>query len=255
MRPTKTLGVAVWSLLLVAACGGGGGDTPAQTGPTAEGAYGGSLTGSSSNTFSLLVLENGEFWSAYGTQSAPTATFFVRGIVQGTGTSNNGSFTSSNAKDFGFAPAVAGTINSTYNASTPSFSGTFSGSFGAVTFSGGPIQGSTYNYNAAASISEIAGAWALTNLAGAAVALNVSSNGAFTASSAGCNFSGTITPRPSGKNVFNVALTFGAAPCLLAGQTGSGIGVVYPLTSGARQLILAAVDGTRTYGSMAFGAR
>ena len=50
--------------------------------------------------------------------------------------------------------------------------------------------------------------------------------GAFTASSSlGCNFAGTVLPRPSGKNVFNVSLTFGPAPCALPGQAAAGIAV------------------------------
>jgi hypothetical protein len=38
--------------------------------PTIEGAYQGTLAGSASNSFSLLVLENGDFWTMYGTSTS-----------------------------------------------------------------------------------------------------------------------------------------------------------------------------------------
>jgi hypothetical protein len=256
MRHILTVSISIFSLMLVVGCGGGGSDVPATTGPKAEGVYGGALSGSTSNAFEMLVLENDEFWTMYGTQSSPTAVFFVKGFIQGSGTSNNGTFTSSNMKDFGVVPAVSGTVNATYNASTPSVSGTATFPAATVAFNGGAIPGSLYNYNTAASLSTVSGAWALTQLTGFGLALNVAANGSFTAkSSDGCNLSGTVAPRGSGKNVFNVALTFGSAPCALPGQAATGIAVAYPLTSGATQLVVSVIDGTRTFGAAAVGTR
>lgn len=223
-------------------------------GPSAEGVYSGTMTGSRSTAFEALVLENGDWWSVYGTKTS--SIFSVAGFVQGSGTSNNGRFTSSNAKDFGFAPASAGTLNATYDATAKTISGTFSAGTQTGTFSGGPIAGSLYNYNTAAALTTVVGAWSTTSLTGEGVAINVASTGAFTAvSSLGCNFTGTITPRPSGKNVFNVAMAFGAAPCALPGQSATGIALAYPLTSGRTQLLVSAVDGTRSYGAAVFGTR
>lgn len=142
----------------------------------------------------------------YGTQ--PSTLFYVANFVQGTGTSNNGTFTSSNARDFGFVPAMPATVNATYNASTPSISGTISATAGTVSFSGGAIPGSLYNYNTPASLSTVSGAWTLTEPTGERLALNVNAGGAFSAaSSSGCNFSGTVTPRPSGKNLTSPSLS------------------------------------------------
>lgn len=253
--------MAILTVLLSAALGGcggggdsGGGSPAAIPGPSAEGVYGGTLTGSRSTAFEALILENGDFWSVYGTQTS--SAFSVAGFVQGSGTSNNGSFTSSNAKDFGFAPAVAGTVTATYDATAKTISGTTSAGTQTATFSGGPIAGALYNYNTAAALTTITGAWSTTSLTGEGVVINIASTGTFTAtSSLGCNFTGTITPRASGKNVFNVAMTFGAAPCALPGQSATGIALVYPLTSGKTQLLAAAVDATRSYGAAVFGTR
>lgn len=246
---------ALVSAIALFGCGGGGGDsgTPLAS-SSAEGVYGGTLTGSTSSAFQLLILENGDFWSMYGTQSSTI--FGVAGFVQGSGSSSNGSFTSSNTKDFGFSPAVAASTSATYNATAKTISGTLSAGARTVTFSGGPIAGSLYDYNAAASLTTVSGSWTTTSLTGETVALNIASTGAFTAtSSLGCSFSGTVAPRASGKNVFNVSLTFGAAPCALAGQTATGIAVAYPLSSGRTQLLVSVVDSTRTYGTAAFGTR
>jgi len=241
----------VWLVLFVGGCGGGGGD--GSPGSSAEGAYAGTLTGSLSSNFQSLVLENGEFWSLYGVQ---TATFFaVAGFVEGSGTSSNGRFTSSNTKDFGFIPALAVTTNATYNAGAHTINGTLSGP-GVVGFSGGPVPGSLYNYNSAASLSTIIGAWSTNTLTGEVVAINIAGNGSFTAlSNLGCGFSGVITPRASGKNVFNVSLTFGPAPCALPGEAASGIAVSYPLSTGQTQLLVTVVNSQRTIGTAAAGVR
>jgi hypothetical protein len=202
----------------------------------------------------LLILENGEFWSMYGTQTSTA--FGIAGFIQGSGNSSNGGFTSSNTKDFGVAPAIAASTNASFNAAAKTISGTLTSTAGAVTFNGGPIAGSLYDYNAAASLSTVSGAWTATSLAGESIALNIQPAGSFTATSGlGCNFSGTVAPRASGKDVFNVSLTFGAAPCALAGQSATGIAVAYPLSSGRTQLLVSVVDSARTYGTAVFGTR
>jgi hypothetical protein len=254
MNSTLKRTAAAIALATLIACGGGG-DGGTSTGPSAEGVYGGTLTGSTSNAFQLLVLENGEFWAMYGTQ---TSNFFaIAGFIQGSGTSNNGSFASSNTKDFGFSPARAGSTSATYNAAAKTIAGTVTATGGgSVSFSGGPVPGSLYNYNSAAALSTVSGSWSTTTLTGESVAITIAASGSFTASSgAGCNFGGTVTPRASGKNVFNVALNFGSAPCALAGQSATGIAVAYPLANGQTQLVVAVVDGTRTAGTAAVGTR
>lgn len=260
----KLLFVTLAALSLLGCGGGGGGDTPAATSPTTtiasttspEGVYGGTLTGSTSSNFQLLMLENGEFWTVYGTSTA--SAFLVNGFVQGSGTTNtsNSTFTSANAKDFGFIPGIAGTISATYDATAKTIAGTFTAAGGTVTLNGGPIAGSLYSYNTPAALSNIIGTWSTTSTTGENVAINVTAGGTFSAvGGSGCTFSGTVVPRASGKNVFDTTMTFGPAPCSLAGQTATGIALTYPLADGRTQAIFASVDATRTYGSAAFGAR
>lgn len=246
-------------------CGGGGSDStpvtqpvvqplPLPPPPSAEGVYGGKLTNSSSSDFQLLVLENGDFYSLYGTNTG--SIFGVAGFIQGTGTSANNRFTSSNGKDFGTSPAAEVTTTAEYDPVGKTISGSVSSVRQTSNFSGGPIAGSLYNYNTPATLSTIIGSWSTTAITGERVALTIAANGAFSATSGGgCRFSGAMTPRATGKNVFDVSLTFGAAPCALAGQSGSGIAVAYALTGGRTQLLVAASNATRTNGTAVVGTR
>jgi hypothetical protein len=249
----RSASIVIGLSILLTACGGGGGDDSPSGPPITEGAYGGSLTGSAYSAFQLLVLDGGEYWAMYGDESS--SQFFVAGFVQGTGSSDDGTFSSGNARDFIEAPAVRGTLSATYTA-TPTVNGTVSNSTGSIGFSGGAIAGSLYNYSTPATIATVAGAWSLQSLTGETVSLNIGSGGTFNATaSSGCNFSGTVVPRPSGKNVFNVSLTFAGAPCALPGTSGTGIAVAYPLATGHTQLIVAVKDAARDYGTAAFGIR
>lgn len=259
MQRFNLLAPVLCSLLAFAGCGGDDDDTSAAAPgrpvrATAEGLYAGTLTGSTSNAFNLLVLETGEFWVMFGTQTS--SGLLVRGLGQGVGTSDNGLFTSSDFRDFSEVPAAAATVSATFKATTPTIAGTVTGAGGSVSFVGQDVTGGQfYYYGSPAEIATIAGIWSLTDLRGETVSLSIGADGAFTATSGGCTFSGSATPRPSGKDVFNVSMTFGPAPCDLPGQSATGIAIAYPTASGGTQLVVSAIDGTRTYGAAAFGTR
>jgi hypothetical protein len=242
--------------LALASCGGGGGGDGTPSGGTkgtAEGVYSGTVVGAGSAPFSMLVLENGEFWALYGSPAGTGSS--IAGFIQGNGASSSGRFTSANVKDFGDSPATNGTLSATYSPGA-SIEGTASSGSGSVTFSGTASSNSTYDYNVAASLPAIVGQWSMSELSGSSLAVTIAQGGAFTAaSSGGCTFSGTIQPRSSGKNVFDVALTFGPSPCGLPGLGASGVAVSMPTSTGRAQLLIAVVDSTRTYGSAAIGTR
>ena len=200
----------------------------------------------------MVVLEDGSYWALYGTNS--TNVLLVRGFVQGTGTSTNGTF-AGNSRDFGFLPSAAGSVTAQYT-STPTIVGTITTGTQVVSFNGGAIANSNYVYAKSASSSDISGSWFLGLTNGETLPITVSGAGAIVGtSSGGCQINGTATPRPSGKNIFNVALTFGPAPCALPGQSASGIAITYPLSSGAHQLGVAVVDTSRSAGLAGFAQR
>lgn len=268
MRNSKTK-LVLESLVvagLLAACGGGGGGDASSSASGAnnqtvvtsftEGSYIGTSTSTDNSSFNLLILENGQYWEIYGTQT--TAGFSIAGLIQGTSTASNGNFSSPDAKDFGATPARSATIAGTYNTTAKTITGKFiipSLSLN-IDFSAGPDTATLYNYATPAKLSTLTGAWTLTDTSGENLTVNIADSGAFTGTYAtGCTVSGTVATRASGKNVFNTTMQFGPAPCSLPNQTASGIAVAYPLASGQTQAIFMQVDSTRSYGSVAFGVR
>lgn len=241
--------------MLVTACGGGS-STVSNTqvaSLSAEGVYEGTI--SNGKIHNTLVLENDQFYTLYGTAISGGG-IAVAGFLQGTGKSNNGSFSSSDLKDFfGNGTVVSGSLNASYIAKA-NLNGTLTEGNNTVTFTGtSPLKNSLYVYDSAANLADINGAWSLTDLQGIPVAINITENGTLTGSSNGCSFSGTIKPRASGKNVFDLAFVFGASPCRLAGQPANGIALNYLISSGKRQLILAGTDALRTSGAGLLGTR
>lgn len=245
---------------ILSACGGGGGSSsaaaPASTGPKAEGLYAGTTT--SGYTFNALVLENDEIWALYGVPSS--GTFYVYGANWAQGSSSNGTYTASNAKDYYNTGAVTtGSISASYVAGS-SFNGTAIANGTSVGFTSAAPVGSTYVYAAAASLPTITGTWTGTTLFGEAGTMVIASNGTLTASFTGsysgsCTATGTVQPRASGKNVFDVSITFGAAPCGLPGTTATGIAINYLLTNGQRQLVAAVTTPSKANGAAFFAAR
>jgi len=251
----KSVVLAVLAATLTA-CGGGGDDAPPPQVSTErpEGVFGGKLTGSTSTDFQMLILDNGELWSIYGVDTP--AGFGLAGFIQATIAASNASFTSSNARDYGVVPAVAGSATGTFNKAAGTIAGSVTAGAGTVSFTGGPVAGSLYNYNLAASVSTVVGNWTLDSLAGDTISLVVQPNGSLSATTtSGCNFTGAVTPRASGKNVFDATVTFGPSPCALANQSASGIAIASPIAGGQTQLLVALQDSSRSVGTAAFGSR
>ena len=247
---------------LMVACGGGGGTSAptaavAATATKAEGVYAGSLKSAAlpSGAFNAIVLEDDSMWAIYGTAD-PQGRLTVFGFINGSGTSANGTYTVASAKDFYSTGAVAsGTINATYSPGV-SIAGTTTGLTGSTsTFSGTTAAITGYTYSSPASLSAIAGTWSGSILSGAVATLTITSGGTYTGASAGCTISGTVTPRASGKNVFDVSYVNGAAPCASPGLTAKGIGVVSSLANGQKQLIVAGTNESKSTGTVFFAQR
>ena len=246
----KLLALAAASVL-VAGCGGGGGDSappPPAAATSAEGLYSGTTT--TGRTVTGLVLDDGTYYVLYSSVGSSTA---IAGVVQGTGTSNAGTFSSSNARDFNLEGlgVLSASVSASYVA-RQSLNGTVSYSAGGITsFS------STYDagYDAVPSLTTLAGTFSgqVASSAGAENAtVTLSAAGAISGSGAsGCAVSGSAAPRARG-NVFNISLTFGGAPCLFANQTLSGIAY---FDAAAKRLYAAAPNAGRTDGVLFVGVK
>ena len=249
---------ATAAVIVLAACGGGGDSgAPAAQQPQAvtkaEGVYEGTITGPEGNSaFDLLVLENNELWGLGGDRIG--GTLFVDGLIQGQATAGDGTLSTTNARVFDTDGAANVNLNANFVANT-SINGTITAPGISLSFAGQRLVG-TYDYNTPAELTSIVGNWNVTSLDGTPAALTIAQTGALNASASGCVLTGSIVPRPSGKNVFNVSLTFGPAPCALPGQTGTGVAVSAPVQGTAlRQLIIVGLNSDRTVGLALVGAR
>ena len=223
---------------------------PAAAADSAEGLWPGSTD--TNRTIVGAVLDDNSYYVLY---SAPATPNVIAGFVQGTGTSNNGTFNSTNAKDFNVEGlhVLDATIAGNYVA-RQSLSG-------AVNYSGVMIPNFTstfdHAYDTTPGLPSLAGTYTgnlgISSLGGplASASVTVAADGAFTGAAAGCTFTGAATPRVRG-NVFDGSITFGAAPCVFAGNTLNGIAYVDVPNN---RLYLAAPTSTRTDGVVFSGTR
>ena len=248
----KLVSSSVLIAALAACGGGGGGDAPAATTTTAtanssaEGFWVG--TTANNTAVQLAILENGETWGLYGTSTG------VTGAVYGS-TSTNGTSLSGSGLGFNFVTRTSG-------------SGTFTGnvtSKGSMSFnvSDGTKLTATYDpsYEQPTSLANLAGTYtgqAVTGtIAPQATTVTVDINGNISSSVASgnlsCTTTGKATQRASGKNVFNVQLTFTGNFCALGNGTVVNGVTTYNATS--RQLITMALNGSKTDGLIFIGKR
>ncbi len=244
------------TLLALAGCGGGSDDNAGGAGQPpswtkAEGVYVG--TTSTGYGLSLLVLENDVAWGMY-TWNYQGSDYLI-GFVQGAGVSYNGSFSITDGRDYQLLNDVTYkvTASGTYVPGV-SIQGSVTDGSTALTFTATAAAVSGYDYHQPATLSAVAGTWPGFYSAGwDAGTVNVSATGAVSgATSSGCVYGGTVAPRASGKNVYDVSITFGPSPCALPGQLATGIAVI---TSGGRQLLVAATTASRAYGATFVGQR
>ena len=230
---------------ILAACGGGGGSAPSVPLPTSsvpEGMWSG--TTSSNRSFTGFVLDNGVFWFLYSVQGNIND---IAGAVQGTGTSLNGSFTSTNAKDFnleglGILDAI---VSGSYVLKQ-----SLNGNVSYPTLSQNISFVSSYdtNYDLTPSLAALAGNYtgsAVVVAGRESVTLAVTATGAITGSGvSGCQFTGTAAPRPKG-NVYDISVTFGGGVCSNGSDTVTGIGYFDAAT---KRLRATALNSARTNG-------
>lgn len=237
--------------LSLSACGGGGGGGNSGT---PEGVYEG--TSSTGEYFNTIVLENNLFYTIYG--EIFNDEFLVEGFFTGTGEIDGNRFIANDVRDFDASGLDGGGTLTAEFKPGESFKGSTSG---GVTFDATRPTDTSYDYNAAANLSNIVGTWSLSTLLPTTVTLNIAADGNYTASYDGgnCEFGGRFTPRASGKNVFDVSVTGGGgadgSTCNVVVPGTAGHAVEFLLPGGQRQLIIAGTDEARENGTLLIGAR
>jgi hypothetical protein len=216
--------------------------------PSAQGLWIGNTT--SNRAMAGIVFNDGLYYFMYSNPNNPSK---IGGVIQGNGTTQNHTFTSTNAKNFNieslsvinsditahFAPqkVITGIINNTFGVHDH---------FKAV-----------YNsdYELTPSLSALAGTFTSSiftpyNIEEATVTLN--NDGTLSGKGAtGCLFTGTATARTD-SNAFNFTISFNAAPCFFANQSLNGVAYFDAKT---KQLYAAAPNETRTSGVVFVGSK
>jgi hypothetical protein len=240
--------------LACAACGGGGDSTPLAPAPTSP--IAGAWQGTTSTGFGTetLILEDGSLWSIGGVVNQ--SGLFPDSLMQGRWQAANGALTSDDLRAFDFAAATATGATASGSYSATAIDATITPSGGAAyTLQLTPVARASYDYDHAAALTDVEGNWTGFYSFADSGSLAIAADGTFTATTAlGCQLSGRLTPRASGKNVFDASLAFGPAPCIAPNTHTSGIAYVAS-GGGVVQLTIAAVDAPRDFGAAFFGER
>lgn len=223
--------------------GGGGGGASSPSGPSpAEGVWQGSTSGG--DTATAVILENGEIWALFSGADG------VQGFLQGSSTTS-GSSVSGNLVGYNWSSRVVAPF---------AFTGTFA-SKSSLSFAG---NGGNYNavyvpdYDSApASLSALAGSytgWAVSASGGSnlAASVTVSPAGQLSAVGSACPITGSISPRSSGKNIYNVSVTSSGVGCGSAGQTYTGVG---SYSASSDRMVIVVLNSARTDGFVFSAAR
>lgn len=235
------------SAITLVACGGGGGAAPASvpapvTNVSAEGIWSG--TGSNGVVISFVILENGETWGLYGTSASINGALFGSTTTSGTAVSMTG-----NSFDFISRASGPGSLTgSVVSKSTLS-----------VVSNAGTTLNAAYSatYDQAPSLAALAGTFSGQAVSGTvapqATTVTISATGVVTAVVIGCTTSGSVVPRPTGKNIFNVSVTSVGPACALgSGTVSTGVASFNPAT---RQFIAMALNPSKSDGFVYVGTR
>jgi hypothetical protein len=209
MNKKIKLALIVSSVALLSACGGGsdGGTTNVDpqgywTGPASTG-----------YTVNTAILENGETWGVYTSGST------IYGALYGS-TSVSGNNVKIIGTNFNFL---------TNSSSQGNLTGTIVAKSSMSLSGSGVTVPLTYNssYDTAATSAAITGTWSFTGRSGSYTlipgTITVDSAGRFTLNQTNCVTTGSIIPRSTGKNIYNVNLTGSGVGCAVGQSSMSGI--------------------------------
>ena len=143
--------------------------------------------------------------------------------------------------------------------------GTYSGTFTPkstirINSSDGGVFSGTYDteYDRPAVLSSVTGSFTGQGVSGnsavQSIPLSIAADGTVTAlGTQGCSAAGSLVPRPSGKNIFNVSVTFTGTNCALGnGTVTTGVGY-YDMDT--KRLLVLALNAAKTDGFIYIGSK
>jgi hypothetical protein len=242
---------------LLAACGGGGGDSESGSGPAsfpAQGSWSGTDV-PDGDTVSVFVLEDGSLWGYSGASNDQG--IVIDAVFQGSLRANGNELSGSDVRAFDLTTGEAAVVNLRGNFASPTLTltATVSGEVTSTTTATSPPS-TVYDYNQPARLSELAGTWPGFFTTGDAGSVVVDANGGISGTiDGGCTLTGSATTRASGKNVFNVDLRFGGAPCARPNGVASGVAFIQLVSATQRQLVVSVTSPSRDAMNVFFGIR
>lgn len=236
----------------LSACSGESGTSssppPTLAPSSAEGLWIG--TTNTNRTVAGLVLDDGAYWLLYSVVANPS---IIAGLVQGDSSAQNGTFISSNARDFSVERQGVSILDARIDGSYTtkhSLNGTI-----VYPVGGQDTFTTTYdsNYDLPPDVNAIAGTYTGSVALNETVNVTVTTAGGISGnSSTGCTFAGSFSPRANG-NAFDVTITFGGqAACSNGTDTVRGVGFY---EAGTKRLYSAALNTARTNGFVFIGIR
>jgi hypothetical protein len=296
MRSMRTRMLIAIMLAQLAACGGGGSEdgtgsgTNAGTGGIAgtgtgagaatcagaavpggdakkivSGVFGGTLKDGDNYDLLYVVMRDGTKVGYFGTDGSNTFNFVGSWTsynpVWGW-TSQDGTISRSFNGSYRGEPAYVATK---FDMAIPCLSGLITaGQFTTrtATFDGGSIPNSTYVYNAPASVTQVTGAWELTDSAANRMTIDVAADGSLKGAYVGCSLTGSVKPSDGGENALKLSFDFdvpvkNCAPALENASGFNGFAIALPLSTGRTRLLFFAesFDAWNTFGFTAVGQR
>lgn len=166
----------------------------------------------------VFVLDTGLYYLLY----TSTAGNFLAGVVEGTLTSSNGNFSSSDALDFAIGHGVAAAMVTGSFTARATINGVVSEAAAGFGFS----VGYRAVYDQPVSLGAAAGTFSGQISSSSSQAMNavitLDATGALSGSVGNCTFGGTASPHGA-VNVLNVVFTFNGGPCSHGTSTFQGI--------------------------------
>lgn len=234
-----------WTLtcttLALAACGGGGSSSAPSTLSSVVGAWEDQT--SPRRTLAALILSTGAHWRFYRNSSDNSM-----GFEQGTASATGSAFQAS-VMDYpnGFT-ARSTSVSAQIGHNT--LTGTRTWTAGSDDFALTPMPQAEFDIAHAPLINDIQGNWSGTLSSGSsssAATFVLQSNGTFTGSNGGCQYSGTLSPM-SGTNAYQVNWNFVLSSCTFTTASPTGLALAYHPTGSSTQLFVAVQDASHQSG-------
>ncbi len=206
-----------------------------------------------------IILEDGRYYSFYENSSFSSEDEYVFGLMQGSGKEKGKDFVSTDLVEYSSKRSYA---SGSFNVSFPSdneIEGTattfLNGSSLKTNFKGVKKPKEEFDFDKKTDLNDVRGVWAANSyFDGAGAEIVVKDDQTLSGMvGEGCTFEGKIKPHASGKNIFDVEIKSGAAPCANAGESYSGVAAVVNYGNDGPELIVMGNNKERTAGIYIYG--